>query len=269
MPHTRFLFKALVLFIVLVACIPEYCYSHSHRVNYKELDTESSLSCVGTRFLEHAFPSRFITADPSLSTHFDLENSQTFNLYTYGLNNPLRYIDPTGETFWDVADVVFFSLSVAEFIAAPGWSTGINLALDTVGLAPGIPGISMVRRGADLAVSGYTMLRKTDKVGDSVKATKKAVHRPYKRKGFKEHVKESAPKTSEGQFIDPNTKQVIEGDYHFGHKYGREHRRLVKEAEAKEMTQKEFNDWINSHPEWFQIEDPVPNWSHNFEKPGS
>jgi len=34
MPHTRYLYKAMVLFIVLVAGIPEYCYSHSHGVNY-------------------------------------------------------------------------------------------------------------------------------------------------------------------------------------------------------------------------------------------
>ncbi len=34
------------------------------------------------------------------------------------------------------------------------------------------------------------------------------------------------------------------------------------------MTQKEFNDWVNDHPEWFQMEDPAPNMGHQFEKPG-
>jgi hypothetical protein len=34
------------------------------------------------------------------------------------------------------------------------------------------------------------------------------------------------------------------------------------------MTQKEFNDWINSHPEWFQIEKPANNLGHRFEKAG-
>jgi len=48
----------------------------------------------------------------------------------------------------------------------------------------------------------------------------------------------------------------------------REHRRLVKEAKAKGMTQKEFNDLINDHPEWFQIEDPSSNLGHKYEKPG-
>ena len=34
------------------------------------------------------------------------------------------------------------------------------------------------------------------------------------------------------------------------------------------MNQKQFNEWINSHPEWFQLEDPISNMSHFFEKRG-
>jgi HNH/ENDO VII superfamily nuclease with conserved GHE residues len=63
-------------------------------------------------------------------------------------------------------------------------------------------------------------------------------------------------------------KNIIEGKFHYGHIQGREFRRLVVQAEAKGMTQQEFNDWVNSHPEWFQIEDPSSNMSHRFEKPG-
>jgi HNH/ENDO VII superfamily nuclease with conserved GHE residues len=62
---------------------------------------------------------------------------------------------------------------------------------------------------------------------------------------------------------DPNTGQVISGPYHYGHRYGYEHRRLVREAQSKGMTQEEFNDWINSHPEWFQIEAPANNMSNS------
>jgi len=56
----------------------------------KERDTETQLSYFGARYLEHEYPPRFITADPSLSGSFNLENPQTFNLYTYCLNNPLN-----------------------------------------------------------------------------------------------------------------------------------------------------------------------------------
>ena len=34
------------------------------------------------------------------------------------------------------------------------------------------------------------------------------------------------------------------------------------EAMERGMTQAEFNDWINSHPEWFRLEAPGPNRSH-------
>jgi len=94
------------------------------------------------------------------------------------------------------------------------------------------------------------------------------LRRPYHRQGMRAIVKEVAPKTPEGKFIDPNTGEVIADKYHFGHRYGYEHRRLLVEAGAKQMTQKEFNDWVNGHPEWFQIEDPLSNMSHQFEKPG-
>ena len=79
----------------------------------------------------------------------------------------------------------------------------------------------------------------------------------------------AAPKTSSGDFIDPNPPLLIipkAGPYHFGHKTGHEHRRLVKEAQARGMTQGQFNDWVNDHPEWFQIEDPARNVSHEFEE---
>lgn len=35
------------------------------------------------------------------------------------------------------------------------------------------------------------------------------------------------------------------------------------------MTQEEFNDWVNAHPEWFQIESWENNRSHKFELPKS
>jgi hypothetical protein len=82
-------------------------------------------------------------------------------------------------------------------------------------------------------------------------------------------IEDAAEKTSDGKFIDPNTGKVLEdGKKHYGHIPGHENRRILKEAESKGMTQKELNDWVNSHPEWFQIEDPLSNMSHKFEKPG-
>jgi hypothetical protein len=64
------------------------------------------------------------------------------------------------------------------------------------------------------------------------------------------------------------TGKPIDGPYHYGHDFGFEHRRLAVEAQIRGMNQAQFNDWVNSHPEWFRIEAPETNLSHIGEKPG-
>ena len=71
-----------------------------------------------------------------------------------------------------------------------------------------------------------------------------------------------------GRWKDPNTYKVIEGQPVYGHKFGFEHRRLVLSAARKGMNQTQFNAWVYSHPEWFQLESEASNASHAFEKPG-
>jgi uncharacterized protein RhaS with RHS repeats len=45
---------------------------------------------------------RFISPDPSGLEYADPSNPQSFNLYSYVQNNPLRNIDPSGlECVWD------------------------------------------------------------------------------------------------------------------------------------------------------------------------
>ena len=53
------------------------------------------------------------------------------------------------------------------------------------------------------------------------------------------------------------------------HQPGVEHRRLVRAAEELDMSQAEFNDYVNSRPDHFQIEDAKTNLSHRAEKPGN
>jgi hypothetical protein len=117
-------------------------------------------------------------------------------------------------------------------------------------------------------LSPYAMRGQVVRPAEMPTVTELPLRRPYKRDAFCAAVECEAIRTPEGLPIDPNTGQVITGPYHYGHRYGYEHRRLVREAQARGMTQKEFNEWINSHPEWFQIETPTNNMSHKFEKPG-
>jgi RHS repeat-associated protein len=60
----------------------------------KERDTESGLDNFGARYYASNM-GRFISSDALLNSG-RLENPQTWNRYSYGLNNPLRNTDPTG-----------------------------------------------------------------------------------------------------------------------------------------------------------------------------
>jgi hypothetical protein len=92
--------------------------------------------------------------------------------------------------------------------------------------------------------------------------------RPGLWKSTKDAIKRAAKTNAKGEFLDANTGEAIKGEPVYGHKYGREHRRLVLEAAAKGMNQDQFTAWVNEHPEWFQTETKANNESHRFEKPG-
>jgi hypothetical protein len=95
-----------------------------------------------------------------------------------------------------------------------------------------------------------------------------ALKRPSLWEATKAAIRKAAKRNAEGKFLDANTGEVIQGEPVYGHKYGRENRRLILEASEKGMTQEEFTKWVNDHPEWFQLETKANNESHRFEKPG-
>ena len=58
----------------------------------KEKDEETGLNYYGARYYDSEL-GRFVTVDP---WEGDLSDPQTLNKFTYVLNNPLKYVDPTG-----------------------------------------------------------------------------------------------------------------------------------------------------------------------------
>lgn len=76
-------------------CPPNYKFTG------KERDAESNLDNFGARYNASQI-GRFISPDPLLSSA-RLTNPQTWNRYTYALNNPLRILDPTGLWDWDAS----------------------------------------------------------------------------------------------------------------------------------------------------------------------
>src|SRR5207245_2800529 len=61
----------------------------------KERDGETGLDFFGARYFSGA-QGRFTSVDPIWITKERMLDPQRLNLYAYGRNNPLRYIDPDG-----------------------------------------------------------------------------------------------------------------------------------------------------------------------------
>jgi len=71
----------------------------SHRFTSHERDFESNLDYMMARYYS-SFQGRFLSPDPKKG---GVErNSQKFNLYSYVINNPIRYTDPEGESLADI-----------------------------------------------------------------------------------------------------------------------------------------------------------------------
>jgi RHS repeat-associated protein len=72
-----------------------YDSSRRSRITGKERDTESSLDYMDARYYGSAM-GRFTSVDPE-GAGASLFNPQSWSAYSYGLNNPHKYVDPDGE----------------------------------------------------------------------------------------------------------------------------------------------------------------------------
>jgi hypothetical protein len=88
------------------------------------------------------------------------------------------------------------------------------------------------------------------------------------RVGTKRQIQAAAPKTPDGDFIDPNTKMPIpkNGPYDYGHRPGVEWWRTKLIARDQSWTRKEVIEYEND-PSHYQIENRSSNRSRKYEQP--
>ena len=128
-------------------------YDVPYRFTAKELDKETGLYYYGARYLDPKY-SRWISVDPALGEYIPgagksdeadklpgmggVFNSVNLSLFHYAGNNPVRYVDPSGE--WIVNNTSgYIAVRLEDEIDSP---TEPGKKIDTVILAPGdkLPG---------------------------------------------------------------------------------------------------------------------------------
>ncbi|WP_163571925.1 GH-E family nuclease [Fodinicola feengrottensis] len=88
------------------------------------------------------------------------------------------------------------------------------------------------------------------------------------RNSTKQAILDAHPKDADGNYIDPNTFQIIpaDGPFHFGHRPGFEYWRNRDMARANNWSRSQFIEFEND-PSHYWIEDPYNNMSHKYEQP--
>ncbi|WP_156959603.1 GH-E family nuclease [Nocardia sp. BMG51109] len=77
------------------------------------------------------------------------------------------------------------------------------------------------------------------------------------------------PKSEDGKYYVDAANEVrypVNPKWEYGHNSGFEHRKLLAEAQDQNMTQQQFNDHVNRHPDYFHVEDFPGNRDHHREE---
>ena len=88
------------------------------------------------------------------------------------------------------------------------------------------------------------------------------------RNGLREEVYKDYNRLPDGSYEHIETGEIVQPPIHIGHKYGWENKRILRAAEELGMSQPQLNDYINSRPQHFRLENAMDNMSHLYEKPG-
>ncbi len=153
-------------------------------------------------------------------------------------------------------------------------AAGLSLAAAVPGLAFGKIAKGMevgikATKGAKAAAGAQKAAEKSDEVARAASKIRTGADAAAQRVKLKpetlQKIRDAAPKTKDGDFIDPNTGKVIaRGQEDIGHKPGYEWRCIQGMARAKGLSREQLIEYAND-PAHYQIEDPSSNRSHKYE----
>ena len=199
-------------------------------------------------------------------TQEDPYRGDGLNLYAYCVNNPVLYSDPTGNVSQCVKDASDKMRQEVGFGREAKESTLSEYPVAT-GQNPPKPPMSWnefqhANRGkwTRSEMSAEYEKYKATQVGPN--KTQHYLHRPYIRQKTMDKIRSQSIIDEQGRIFDPIVELYMPGPYDIGHIPGREFRLLRDEAEDLGLSQSEFNNWVNDHPEWLFMQNRELNRSH-------
>ncbi len=133
----------------------------------QESDKESDLMYYGARYYNPS-SGRFIQPDEVIQ---DIYNPQNLNRYSYVLNNPYKYNDPSGNYVESIIDITFITLDINDIKGNPynAWNWA-SLSLDVGAIAlPFITGGRLLVKGLEKSVDVAKVSEKAGDIGVAMK----------------------------------------------------------------------------------------------------
>ena len=203
----------------------------------------------GARFYNPAL-ARWTTLDPLAEKYYSVSP------YAFCNNNPVNLVDPDGRSWGKAVKVV---KKIHKTVKAGNKVSVKNiLKSEALDIADNVKTIfDSEASGFDKGVAAFDL---ATGLGDEAKWVAKTVgvsdvlkNRVKLRKGTKETIINNAPKTNDGQFIDPNTELPIDsGQEVFGHKTGNEWKKYKNDPKNQGKTRKEVIEEQNN-PDVFKL----------------
>jgi hypothetical protein len=187
------------------------------------------------------------------------------NLLALGLAVACLVVDSANYFVFHQGDLTTVLLDLVGVAAFAGALKAARAASTVSEARAGEQAVTTVRSAVNVektAASGRSGVKLVEDAGD-VAARRVDLRVPTKAK-----IQADAPKTANGDFIDPNTGKVLpkDGPFDYGHKPGHEWWRTQERARSEGWTRKQVIEHENN-PSHYRIEDPSTNRSHRFEKP--